>query len=272
MSNGKIVGTRLLWIFIGLILLLLVINSYYIYNLNEQVSQLEQAIKAVPNTGGSPFQDKIQRASYTITEKDMPIVAVSDDEIGMVGKMTLKLIPGSNDILINTNPFLEPDVQYAVKTAVTYAISRIPNYRYDKDFIFDVNATEAQLIGGESAGAAATILAIAGLENKGLKNDSVITGMINVDGTIGQIGSVLEKAKAVSDGGYKYFLVPEGQSEITYYERQVQRQSTDFGFDILKSKYVPKTLDLTKAAKDAWGLNIVEVKTIEDALPYFISN
>lgn len=272
MSNEKVVGIRLLWIFTGILLILLAINSYYIYNLNDQVSDLKKAIKDFPKAEGYSAQTEVQGSSFTTTEKDMPLVAVSDDEEGMVDEMRLKLIPGSNDILINTNPFLEPDVQYAVKTAVTYAISRIPDYRYDKDFIFDFNATEAQLIGGESAGAAATILSIAVLENKGIKKDAVITGTINPDGTIGRIGSVLEKAKAVSDAGYRYFLVPEGQSEITYYERQVQRQSTDLGFDILRSKYVPKTLDLAKEAKDAWGLNVVEVKTIDDALPYFISD
>jgi predicted S18 family serine protease len=272
MSNEKIMGTRLHWVFAGILLILFAINSYYIYNLNDQVYQLKESIKDLPKTEGPSAQDKVRKSSFTISEKEMPIVAVSNDEEGMVDKMALKLIPGSNDILINTNPFLEPDVQYAVKTAVKYAISRIPNYQNDKDFVFNFNATKAQLIGGESAGAAATILAIAALENKGIKNDAVITGTVDSDGTIGNVGSVLGKAKAVSDAGYKYFLVPEGQSDITYYERQVQRQSTDFGFDILESKYVPKTLDLTKAAKDAWGLNVVEAKTINDALPYFISD
>jgi predicted S18 family serine protease len=272
MWNEKNVRTRPLWIFIGILLILLAIDTYYIYNLNDQVSDLKKAIRDMPKAEISPIETEVQGSSFITTEEYMPIVAVSDDEEGMVDKMRLKLIPGGNDILINTNPFLEPDVQYAVKTAVTYAISRIPDYRYDRDFIFDFNATEAQLIGGESAGAAATILSIAALENKGIKKDAVITGTINPDGSIGRIGSVLEKAKAVSDAGYEYFLVPEGQSKITYYERQVQRQSTDFGFDILRSKYVPKTLDLAKEAKDAWGLNVVEVKTIDDALPYFISN
>ncbi len=77
---------------------------------------------------------------------------------------------------------------------------------------------------------------------------------------------VLEKAKAVSDAGYKYFLIPKGQANITYYERQVQRQSTDYGFDILRSKYLPETLDLTKAAKEL-GLNVVEVSNVDEALP-----
>jgi predicted S18 family serine protease len=271
MSDEKNRGSKLLWVFTIILLILFLINSYYISNLNDQVVQLKQAVKELPRIEAPSTQNKA-KSSFVIAKKDMPIVAVSNDKEGMVNKMELKLIPGNNDILINTNPYLEPDVQYAVKTAVKYAISRTPNYQNDKDFIFDFDAAKVQLIGGESAGAAATILVIADLENKRIKKDAVITGTINPDGTIGKVGSVLEKTKAVSDAGYKYFLVPEGQSNLTYYERQLQRQSTDFGFDILESKYVPKTLNLAKAAKDAWGLNVVEVKTIDQALPYFISN
>jgi predicted S18 family serine protease len=267
-------NNRGLWIVSSILLILLLVNSYYIYDLNRQVSTLRDEIRdisrpIVPSVSG---QNELHRSSFSIAEKGIPIVAVSNDESGVMSEMNLRLIPGSNDILINTNPFLEPDVQYAVKTAVTYPESRDPNYKFDKDFVFNFTSTKAQLIGGESAGAAAAIVTIAALENKELKNDAVITGTINEDGTIGEIGGVLEKTKAVDDAGYKYFLIPEGQSNITYYERQVQRQSTDLGFDILRSKYVPKTLNLAKAAKDELGLNIIEVSNVDEALPYFIED
>jgi len=264
--------TKYLWIFSGLLLILILTNSYYIHNLNNQVSQLADAVKDVSRTDGTAAQNETSRIDFAAAEKHLPIVAISSRETGLVENMTLRLIPGSNDILINTNPFLEPDLQFAVKTAVNYAISRSPDYQFDRDFIFNFGPTEAQLIGGESAGAAAALLAIASLENKELRTDAVITGTVNGDGTIGEISGVLEKAKAVSDAGYKFFLVPVGQSKITYYERQVQRQSTDFGFDILKSRYVPRTLNLSKAAKDEWGLNVIEVSTVEGAMPYFIAD
>jgi len=115
-------------------------------------------------------------------------------------------------------------------------------------------------------------LTIATLENRDIKKDAVITGTINEDGSIGQIGSVLEKTKAVSDAGYKYFLIPEGQADVIYYERQVERRSTDLGFDIMRSKYVPKTLNISQAAKEELGLNVVEVSNIDKALPYFFED
>jgi uncharacterized protein len=212
------------------------------------------------------------RSNFSIVERSMPIVAVSSEEKGAVGNLSLKLIPGNNNILINTNPFLETDLQYAVNTAVTYAKLHAPGYQYDRDFIFDFKEKEAQLIGGGSAGAAAAILTIATLDGKALKKEAVITGTINPDGTVGKVGDVLEKAKAVSDAGYKYFLVPKGQARITYYERQAERQPSSFGFDIIRTRYVPKTLDLRETAREEWGLNMVEVSSIDEALPYFIAS
>ena len=64
---------------------------------------------------------------------------------------------------------------------------------------------------GPSAGAALTIATIAALKHDSIRSDVVITGTINADGTIGQIGGVLEKAQAAKDIGAKLFLVPVGQ-------------------------------------------------------------
>jgi predicted S18 family serine protease len=73
----------------------------------------------------------------------------------------------------------------------------------------------------------------------------------------------------VSDAGYKYFLIPQGQADVIYYERQVERRSTDLGFDIMRSKYVPRTLNISQAAFEELGLNVIEVSNIDEALPYF---
>ncbi|KUK45148.1 MAG: Uncharacterized protein XD72_0552 [Methanothrix harundinacea] len=256
-----------------LLFVLLLVNSYFIYDLNEQISELSRDIARPVDL---PISDRNgqQNFSFTIAERSIPIVAVAGDDTGVMGQLNLRLIPGNNDILINTNPFLEPDIQYAIKKAVTYAESRDPSYKFDKDFVFNFNfsSPRADLVGGESAGAAAAILTTAALEGKDLKDDAVITGTINEDGSVGRIGGVLEKTKAVSASGYKNFLIPMGQSDITYYERQIQRRPIDSGIDVLISEYVPKTLDLSETAKDELGLNIIEVSDVEEALPYFIED
>ena len=265
-------NSRGLWIASSILLVLVLVNSYYIYDLNGQVTGLRDEIRGTsrPIAASAAGQNEAQGSSFSITAKRIPIVAVSEDESGVMGELNLRLMPGSNDILINTNPFLEPDVQYAVKKAVAYAESRQPGYKFDKDFVFNFSSTGALLIGGGSAGAAAAILTVAVLEDRKIKTDTAITGSINEDGTIGEVGGILEKTKAVSEAGYKNFLIPRGQSRITYYEKQVQRRSTDLGFDVFRSTYVPKTLNLSRVAKEELGLNVVEVSNVDEALPYFI--
>ena len=265
---------RGLWIAVGILLLLSMANSYHIYRLGGELSALKEELRELSSPLGMSVysQSDPPGGSITIAQKSIPIVAVSNEETGVMGMMNLRLIPGSNDILINTNPFSEPDVQYAVKKAVAAAQSRYPGRQFDMDFVFNFTSTRAQLIGGESAGAAAAIVTIAALENRDIKDDAVITGTINEDGSMGHIGSVLEKTKAVSDAGYKNFLIPRGQANITYYERQVERRSTDLGFDIMRSRYVPRTLNISQAAGEELGLNVVEVSNIDEALPYFIED
>lgn len=265
-------SSALHWAVLVLLVVIVAVNSYSIYHLSGQVSQLESAVENAPSASEPATESATVYEPPRVVEASIPVVSVSTDGQGSVDNLSLRLIPGDNNILINTNPFLETDLQYAINTAVTYAKLKVPNYGYDRDFIFDFRSKQAQLVGGESAGAATAILTIAMLQGKELKKDAVITGTINADGSIGKIAGVLEKAKAVSDAGFKYFLVPAGQASITYYERSVERQPSAFGFDILRSRYIPKTLNLTEEAKKAWGLEVVEVASIDQALPYFAAD
>jgi uncharacterized protein len=96
-----------------------------------------------------------------------------------------------------------------------------------------------------------------------------ITGTINPDGTIGQVAGILEKAKAAADAGYTLLLVPKGQSNFKYYEKQVNQQSIGFGMNVYNVQYVPKTIDITAQAKQ-WGLDVKEVSTIQEVEQYLL--
>lgn len=247
---------------------LFLLSFYNLHNIHLLDYKIECLSKEVSNQKIIYAINSNKKLYYPI-ERSIPIVAVSSRGKGVVGNLTVKLIPGNNQVLINTNPFLETDIQYSVNKAVTVAKLK-SNYTFDRDFLFDFKAGNAELVGGESAGAAITIATIAALQNKTLKKDAVITGTIDVDGSIGRVGGIIEKAKAVADAHYKYFLVPKGQSNITYYERVITKEPVGFGFEILNTRYIPKTIDLKEIAKKEWGLEIIEVSTIDEALPYFI--
>lgn len=205
-----------------------------------------------------------------IIVRTIPIVVVSSvDQEGVVGKLSVKLIPGNANVLIDTNPFLETDLQYSANIAVTVAKLQSENYAANKDFVLSYEV-DSNVVGGESAGAATTIATIAALENKNIKENVAITGTVNHDGTIGRVGGILEKAKAAADSGYTLFLVPKGQTKVKYYEKVVEKENAGFGFTFLNTHYVPKIVNLTEEAKKEWGIEIREVSTIEEALSYMM--
>lgn len=208
-----------------------------------------------------------EHANYSarMAVRSVPIVAVSSlDNDGVMGELEVKLIPGNSNVLIDLNPFSRTDLQYSSNLAVTVAKLQAENYAPHHDFIFTYNA-QSPVVGGQSAGAATTVAVLAALEDKEINDGVVLTGTIRQDGTIGQVGGILEKAKAVADAGYEVFLVPSGQSTITYYERVVEEEPVD-GFVIRNQRFVPQVVDLD----EEWDLRIIEVRDIEEAADYML--
>lgn len=198
----------------------------------------------------------------------MPVLAVrSDNNAGIETYVDAEIQPGKGRVLINTNPFVEPDTQLSAETAVKVAENYTKTSLKDRDVIITFSA-DTQLVGGPSAGSSMTLALIAAMEGKTPNAKMAMTGTIESDGSIGQVGGVLEKAQAASEQGAKTFLVPKGQSVLTYYEPQVtQRQRGPFV--IQEVQYVPKTLDLKEYANTTWGLDIWEVATIGQAAAAF---
>jgi len=80
------------------------------------------------------------------------------------------------------------------------------------DLPFDVKI-DTRGIGGPSAGLAFTLAIIDELtpgELTGGKNVAV-TGTIDIDGTVGEVGGVVQKTAAVRNAGARLFLVPPGE-------------------------------------------------------------
>jgi uncharacterized protein len=182
----------------------------------------------------------------------------------------VEIQPGKGRVLFSLNPFVEPDTQQSAETAKEVAEQLTGNSLADKDVIYTIKAGDAQLIGGPSAGAALAIATIAAIEGKDINKSVEMTGTINPDGTIGQIGGVLEKAAACEQDGKQLFLVPKGQSTLQYYEPQTTRQQRG-NFVIERTTYVVKTLNLNDYAKQqGWNLQIKEVTNIQEAMQYLL--
>ncbi len=198
----------------------------------------------------------------------IPVLAVkSDDNTGVVSFANIEIRSGKGRVLINTNPFVEPDTQFSAETAVKVAQQLAKVTLADRDVIltFEANTT---LVGGPSAGAAMTVATYAALQNKKITPEVMITGTIEPDGSIGEVGGILEKAEAAGENGAKIFLVPKGSADLKYYERQVVERRIG-PFVIQEVNYVPKSLDLKEYAMDKWGMEVEEVVNVEEAIEYF---
>lgn len=196
------------------------------------------------------------------------VLAVSPKGDGVVGEVTVEIVPGDGKVLVNTNPFLEPDTQYSAVIAVEVAKKLTGQELKDKNVIitFDINGT---VLGGPSAGAAMTVATVAAIEDKPIKQGVAITGTINEDGTIGRVGGILEKGEAAADNGYKTLLIPQGQTVFTYYEKQTTEKEVG-GFVFYTTKLVPKTVDLKEHFEEERGMNVIEVNSIEDVVHYML--
>jgi len=193
----------------------------------------------------------------------------SDESSGVIGKVLIEIVPGKDRVLMNTNPFLEPDTQYSAETAVKVAETFTGKSLNDKDVIVSFDMA-GQVLGGPSAGAAMTVATVAAIEGKEVKNDVAITGTIESTGKIGAVGGVLEKAEAAAKNGVKLFLVPKGELFLTYYEREVKEEKIG-KFVIQRYRYIPKTLDLNNYTLTEWDMTTKEVTTISDVVPYMLS-
>ena len=201
--------------------------------------------------------------SYSYAE--INLAAVDQNGNGVMTPLIVEVKPGDGKILTNIEKLLFwVDTQQSIQIAKQVAENVTGINVDDYDLIYTIKSN-ATLVGGPSAGASLTVATIAALENKKIKPDIVMTGTINPDGTIGQVGGILEKARAAKEVGAKVFLVPKGQGTQTYLQPE-ENCIRRAGFIFCTTKYKEVTVNIGKDV----GISVIEVGNIEDALKYFI--
>jgi len=232
----------------------LIFYSFYFYQANETT---EAGVNQ--NVLGYPISFE------NVTVKKMKTPAVDKDGNGVSTEIIVEAMPGTGRMLVDINNLLfwadtQESIRKAREVAQNLTNVNISNY----DLIYHVYAN-ASVVGGPSAGAALTIITIAALENKSLRQDVAISGAINYDGSIGPVGEILNKAKAAKEENITVFLVPLGQSkELTYEEREVCK--TYGSVEYCSKEKIPKIIDLSHKV----GINVTEVLNITDAMSYFL--
>ncbi|RLF90216.1 ATP-dependent protease [Thermococci archaeon] len=183
--------------------------------------------------------------------------------IGVPTEFVITVAPGSGHVYVETWPLTEVDMQASARLAAEVA-GRILGIDMSKYDVFIQVKADSPIIGGPSAGGTMTVGIIAALMGWELKSDVMMTGMINPDGSIGPVGGILEKASAAHQAGARIFLIPEGQRIQVVMETQRKQIGP-----ITQITTTQKKVDVAKYAEERWGLKVIEVRDIYDAIYYF---
>src|SRR3989344_157021 len=131
------------------------------------------------------------------------LMAVDLNGNGLLIDLTVEIKPGDGKILANIDvPSFITDTQASMREAARQAAVFAKTDISNLDVVYSVTGP-VNTIGGPSAGAAMTVATAALLLNKPLRQDALITGTIEDDGTIGPVGGIREKLEAAKTAGYK---------------------------------------------------------------------
>ncbi len=177
--------------------------------------------------------------SLTPLTKNYFVAAVKSDGGGAIIPLEVKILPKGTGLLsVNIkNVELKSGAQDSIRLAAAVAskLSKVSVADKDIDVSFVNQVGDIVTVDGPSAGGAITATIYASLLGRSLSSGTLMTGTIETDGTIGQVGGVESKAQAAKNQGASRFLVPKGQKVSVS------------------------------------GIDVIEVSIIQDALNYVIS-
>ncbi|MCK5458811.1 MAG: hypothetical protein KAI20_02885, partial [Thermoplasmatales archaeon] len=219
---------------------------------------------------GEVYEESIILTYRNITVYAPAVAETDNGYVGVISTITVTLQSnGSGRVFVDTLPLTQIDMQGSARLSVKVASALVKNDDRcnidpnEYDFFFVVRTT-APIIGGPSAGGIMTAAVVSLLENWTMDNKTVMTGMINPDGSIGPIGGIFQKIDAAYSAGATRFLLPKGQ--MTYTE-MVTEITTEDGWTQTISKPVIK--NVAEYALENYGIEAVEVEDINEAILYF---
>ncbi|GEM_PF-881863 len=194
-----------------------------INNLKTQLGQTEAQINTLEGqltstkSELSSSQQRVQ--SLTPITKSYFVAAVTGNGSGVMVPMEVKFVGGTGKQSIDLqNVDVSSTTQDSIRTAAIVAqqVTGVGLGSSDITVSFKIVGSQTVVsIDGSSAGAAMSVTMIAAIQNRNLNANVFITGTINVDGSIGQIGGQQAKAEGAKAQGASKFLVPTGQGNFT---------------------------------------------------------
>jgi uncharacterized protein len=129
-------------------------------------------------------------------------------ERGGVADLFLTIKPGTGRIFIDSFPLSKLDTQITMRFASEIACDFLEMDCAQLDFFYTIRANTA-IVGGPSAGAAATVLTISMLDDQELDQETIMTGTINSGNLVGPVSGISPKVIAAQTNGYTKVLIPK---------------------------------------------------------------
>lgn len=208
----------------------------------------------------TPQENFLSEGETKLVIMDLP--AVDKNDQGVLTQLNVEARSGSGRIYIDYSqgaPLLGSETQTSILTAVEVA-KKITGKTLTNMNLYYSFSTDAQEVGGSSAGAASAVATAALLTGRSLKKGFIITGSIDDNGKIGTVGRIIEKAMAAKKAGYTTFLVPPG-------EAQGQVTSQDCNKTTIGNAEVTGCTGQTqtKSVQDLVGISVIEVSDARQA-------
>jgi uncharacterized protein len=216
---------------------------------------------------GEIYEGDISLDYRNVTVYAPAVAQTEEGYVGVISTITVTIQNnGSGRVFVDTLPLTQIDMQGSARLAVKVAGALVTrdNMSTDNYDFFFVVRTSAPIIGGPSAGGVMTVATVALLENWDIDRRTVMTGMINPDGSIGPIGGIPQKIDAAYSVGAKRFLIPKGQGTYTEMVTETIQQN---GWR--RTVTYPVTRNVAEYAMENYGMEIVEVADINQALMNF---
>lgn len=180
--------------------------------LEEEISTLQSEIQAKDRDLAELILANAAAKRVHVTHYGL---GVNEDDEGIVFPIEIEIIgSGAGRISVDvSNVQYAASFQTAVRTAAEVASDYTGVTMSNRDVIVRLvnDSDDVIRVDGPSAGAVIAVMLVAGLEEKQLDPDILLTGAIESDGTIGPVGGLQGKADAAADYGAEKLLVPDGQ-------------------------------------------------------------
>jgi uncharacterized protein len=182
---------------------------------------------------------------------------------GVLATLMVMVKKGNGHVFVDTLPLTEIDTQSSARMAKE-AVEEVLGIDLDNYDLYFVIRSDSPIVGGPSAGGAMAVGIIATLLNLTINRAVIMTGTINIDGSIGPVGGLMEKCQAAAEHNATMFLIPQGQSTI--YIQKTESESLPGGISIVKT--TPIKINLIEYANEKWNISVKEVENVLEALKY----